>query len=86
LAPQLILGAFAIIFFITSLISFCPLYAPFGINTRAKNPNNTKYMTTDQCCVVSCEKPLDGAYWDAQYQANSTGWDLGTVSPPIQTY
>jgi len=32
----LILGAFAIIFFITSLISFCPLYAPFGINTRAK--------------------------------------------------
>jgi hypothetical protein len=43
-------------------------------------------MTTDQCCVVSCEKPLDGAYWDAQYQANSTGWDLGTVSPPIQTY
>jgi hypothetical protein len=57
----------------------------FGINTRAKkNPNNTKNMTTDQCCVVSCEKPLDGAYWDAQYQANSTGWDLGTVSPPIQ--
>lgn len=43
-------------------------------------------MSTDQCCVVSCEKPLDGAYWDAQYQANSTGWDLGTVSPPIQTY
>jgi SAM-dependent methyltransferase len=35
---------------------------------------------------VSCEKPLDGTYWDAQYQANATGWDLGTVSPPIQTY
>jgi hypothetical protein len=48
--------------------------------------SNKKNMTTDQCCVVSCEKPLDGAYWDAQYQANSTGWDLGTVSPPIQTY
>jgi hypothetical protein len=29
-------------------------------------------------------KPLDGAYWDAQYQTNSTGWDLGTVS--TQTY
>ena len=43
-------------------------------------------MSTDQCCVVSCEKPLDGTYWDAQYQANATGWDLGTVSPPIQTY
>lgn len=43
-------------------------------------------MSTDQCCVVSCERPLDGAYWDAQYQVNTIGWDLGTVSPPIQTY
>lgn len=39
-----------------------------------------------QCCVVSCEKPLDAAYWDAQYKAQSTGWDLGSVSPPIKTY
>jgi hypothetical protein len=30
----LVLGAFAIIFLITSFVSFCPLYAPFGINTR----------------------------------------------------
>jgi len=30
----LVLGAFAIIFIITSFVSFCPLYAPFGINTR----------------------------------------------------
>ncbi|WP_374505141.1 methyltransferase domain-containing protein [Flavobacterium sp.] len=37
-----------------------------------------------QCCVTSCEKPLDQAYWDAQYKAKATGWDLGTVSPPIQ--
>lgn len=29
----LILGAFALIFIATSLISFCPLYAIFGINT-----------------------------------------------------
>jgi hypothetical protein len=32
----LILGAFAIIFLLTSFVSFCPLYTPFGINTRAK--------------------------------------------------
>jgi hypothetical protein len=32
----LILLAFAIIFLITSFISFCPLYAPFKINTRKK--------------------------------------------------
>ena len=32
----LILGAFAIIFLITSFISFCPLYTPFGFSTRKK--------------------------------------------------
>jgi SAM-dependent methyltransferase len=39
-----------------------------------------------QCCVVSCEKPLDQNYWDNQYQANTTGWDLGEVSPPLKSY
>lgn len=32
----LILGAFAIVFLITSFLSFCPLYIPFKINTREK--------------------------------------------------
>ncbi|CAM3945855.1 DUF2892 domain-containing protein [Flavobacterium sinopsychrotolerans] len=31
-----VLGAFAVIFILTSFISFCPLYAPFGISTRKK--------------------------------------------------
>lgn len=39
-----------------------------------------------KCCVTSCEKPLDQDYWDAQYKAKATGWDLGTVSPPIQEF
>ena len=30
----LILGALAIVFLLTSLISFCPLYLPFGIRTH----------------------------------------------------
>ncbi|MFQ3173149.1 MAG: hypothetical protein ACI9WT_001252 [Flavobacterium sp.] len=38
----LILGAFAIIFLITSFVSFCPLYAPFGISTRGKNNSAIK--------------------------------------------
>lgn len=29
----LVLGALAIVFVLTSLISFCPLYSLFGINT-----------------------------------------------------
>ncbi len=32
----IILLVFAIIFFITSFISFCPLYVPFGISTSKK--------------------------------------------------
>jgi hypothetical protein len=36
-------------------------------------------------CGIS-DKPLDQDYWDAQYKAKSTGWDLGKVSPPIKEY
>jgi len=32
----LIAGALAIVFLLTSLISFCPLYLPFGISTAQK--------------------------------------------------
>jgi hypothetical protein len=34
-------------------------------------------MNDESCCVVSCDKPLDQDYWDAQYKAKTTGWDLG---------
>jgi SAM-dependent methyltransferase len=43
-------------------------------------------MNELQCCVVSCDKPLDQNYWDNQYQNNTTAWDLGEVSPPIKNY
>lgn len=39
-----------------------------------------------QCCVTQCERPLDKTYWDAQYQSNTIGWDLGEVAPPIKSY
>ncbi|HRL71815.1 MAG TPA: DUF2892 domain-containing protein [Flavobacterium sp.] len=32
----LVLGTFAIIFVLTSFISFCPLYFPFGFSTLKK--------------------------------------------------
>jgi hypothetical protein len=32
----LILGVIAVIFLLTSLVSFCPAYLPFGISTCAK--------------------------------------------------
>jgi hypothetical protein len=33
----IILLAFAAVFILTSFISFCPLYLPFGISTKKKN-------------------------------------------------
>lgn len=33
----IILGIFAVIFLLTSLIGFCPLYVPFNISTRKKS-------------------------------------------------
>ena len=32
----LVLGALAIVFLLTSLLNFCPLYLPFGLNTGPK--------------------------------------------------
>ena len=43
-------------------------------------------MSDLKCSGTSCYKPLDAAYWEAQYKAKTTGWDLGQVSPPIQEY
>lgn len=40
----------------------------------------------EQCCVTICDKPLDAAFWDAQYKSHNTRWDLGEVSPPIKEY
>lgn len=41
-------------------------------------------MTDIKCCTVTCDKPLDQSYWDNQYKANTIGWDLGQLSPPIK--
>ncbi|MFV8442381.1 methyltransferase domain-containing protein [Flavobacterium sp. LB2P44] len=43
-------------------------------------------MSELKCCLVSCESSLDATYWEAQYKAKTTHWDLGKVSPPIQAY
>jgi hypothetical protein len=34
--------------------------------------------------VLYPDKPLDQDYWDAQYKAKTTGWDLGLVSPQLK--
>ena len=41
-----------------------------------------------KCCVdnTSGIPSLDETYWNSQYNANTTGWDLGQVSPPLKAY
>ncbi|WP_432671233.1 methyltransferase domain-containing protein [Flavobacterium sp. SM2513] len=43
-------------------------------------------MSEENCCVVTCDRPLDQTFWENQYQARATGWDLGEISPPLKTY
>jgi SAM-dependent methyltransferase len=43
-------------------------------------------MNEIKCCTVVCDTPLDQNYWNQQYVANTLGWDLGEVSPPIKSY
>jgi len=38
--PAVALGILAVIFVLTSLIGFCPLYVPLGLSTRKKGGNS----------------------------------------------
>ncbi len=41
---------------------------------------------TDKCCTESKQLNLGQSYWNKQYESNTTGWDLGEVSPPLKAY
>lgn len=43
-------------------------------------------ISTEKCCVENCDLPLGETFWNNQYVANATGWDLGEVSPPLKAY
>ena len=47
---------------------------------------NEQNQADEKCCVVTCDLPLNETYWNNQYDANTTGWDLGEVSPPLKAY
>lgn len=46
----------------------------------------TEKIEPEKCCVVTCDLELGKTYWNNQYDANTTGWDLGEVSPPLKAY
>lgn len=39
-----------------------------------------------QCCITSCEVPLDQNYWEERWEKNETGWDIGHAAPAITDY
>ena len=39
-----------------------------------------------ECCSATTNKELGQKFWDDQYKSNTTGWDMGEVSPPIKEY
>lgn len=43
-------------------------------------------VKNELCCSAPMKKNLDGLYWNSQYEAGTTSWDLGEVSPPIKQY
>ena len=40
----------------------------------------------EEYCVVTSDVELRETFWNNQYNANTTSWDLGQVSPPIKDY
>lgn len=43
-------------------------------------------MTELNCGTKKPNENLDQNYWDNQWKKQETGWDIGYVSPPIETY
>lgn len=41
-AAAIVLGILALVFIITSLMNFCPLYLPFGISTAPRKHSKSK--------------------------------------------
>lgn len=39
-----------------------------------------------QCCVNECDQPLDQHFWNARWENEETGWDIGHASPAITQY
>lgn len=43
-------------------------------------------MNEEICCGKNGDLSLGETYWNDQYEAHTTGWDLGEVSPPLKNY
>ncbi len=50
------------------------------------NRKEDQQINKEESAVTGAGLLLDENYWNSQYNANTTGWDLGEVSPPLKAY
>lgn len=43
-------------------------------------------MSNIKCSTAPIPDTLDKNFWDERWKTNDTGWDLNTISPPLQNY
>lgn len=50
------------------------------------NNKDDQNISKEKSAIASTGLSLDHTWWNSQYIANTTGWDLGEVSPPLKAY
>lgn len=50
------------------------------------NNKGGQHISKEKSSIADAALRLDETYWNSQYNANTTGWDLGEVSPPLKAY
>ncbi|MBK8519656.1 MAG: methyltransferase domain-containing protein [Chitinophagaceae bacterium] len=50
------------------------------------NNKDGQNISIEKTSIAEAGLTLDEAYWNSQYNAHTTGWDLGEVSPPLKAY
>jgi len=50
------------------------------------NSKDDQQINEEESVVGGAGLLLDETWWNNQYIANTTGWDLGQVSPPLKAY
>ena len=58
----------------------------FDHHTTTSNGNYTTPLFIEQVEVHQKSEFLSSEYWSSRYQNDITGWDVGTITPPIKAY
>jgi len=65
---------------------FCMILDTVPTTNHKQQTTNMEINKSENNFTDTKLSQLGQSYWDKQYESNSTGWDLGEVSPPIKAY